>query len=118
MTNRESSLRKKYSFTFDESKRLLNLFPSLRNDVSNTASLPEKTRTKLLGKLDEIIETFDLKMQNLDIFWSFIGWMEIAFRVYGRNSIPAELKQMMRIIWLVQCRTEGRSQNSLPPIIL
>jgi hypothetical protein len=117
MTDGESSLQKKYSFTREEYEKVLNLFSVLQYDISSAGNLPDKTRTKVLGKLEEMILYFEISVNNLDVFWSFIGRSEIAFKVYGENIIPDSLKELAKTIWKVQCREEGRPSNSTPPIL-
>ncbi len=114
----ENTNQKIYSFTDDEFEKLQSLFSVLQNDISSAEAFPEKTGIKLLEKLEEIILHSERNMNDLDSLWSFIGRTEIAFRVYGKNNIPDALKEMLKIIWKVQCRVEGRAQNSLPPINL
>ncbi len=117
MTERENSLQKNYSFTQREYEKILNLFTILQKNISSAENLPDKTRTKVLEKLEGMILYFEIRVNNLDVFWSFISRSEIAFKVYEKSRIPDSLKELTRTIWQVQCREEGRPPNSSPPII-
>lgn len=113
----ESSFPKNYTFTREEYEKVLGLFSILQKDITSTVNLPDKTRIKLLQKLEEVILYFETNVKNLDVFWSFIGRSEIAFRVYKNNEIPDSFRELAKIIWHVQCREEGRPPNSTPPIL-
>lgn len=118
MVNGESSFREKYLFSEAEHKKLQSILLELQEITTSSGSLPDNTKMKLLEKLKELISNEGKEYNNLDDFWSIIGRTEIAFRVYDGNKIPDKLKELLKIIWKVQCRTEGRSPNSSPPIIL
>lgn len=114
----ECLYRKNYCFTDSEFEKLQILFSEVQNDITSSKIFPYKTKLKLLEKLEEIILQIERSMENLDSLWSFIGRIEIAFKVYGRNKIPDALKDLVKVTWQVQCRAEGREPDSLPPIIL
>lgn len=117
MSDGEGSFRTKYSFTQEESDELSNLFSMLQKEISSRDNFPDKTRIKLLEKLEEIILYFEPEVGKLDVFWSFIGRAEIAFKVYTKDAVPESLKEFAKVIWKVQCREEGRPPDSKPPII-
>ncbi|HSD64660.1 MAG TPA: hypothetical protein VLB50_12725 [Ignavibacteriaceae bacterium] len=118
MVNGESSFREKYLFSEAEHKKLQSILADLQEITTSSRSLPDKTKLKLLEKLKELISNEEKEYNNLDDFWSIIGRTEIAFRVYDENQIPDKLKEMVKLIWKVQCRNEGRSPDSPPPIII
>ena len=118
MSGRESPHHQNYLFEDSEAIRIQILLSDLHNVISSSSTLPEKTKLKLLEKIEEILKHFTTNYKNLDIFWSFIGRAEIAFKVYEKTKVPNTLKELLEIIWNVQCRTEGRSSESSPPINL
>ncbi len=116
MNTGENSIRKNYFFTQKEFEKILNMFSVLQKDITSARNLPDKTRTKLFEKLEEMILHFDITMNNLDIFWSFIGRTGIAYKVYEESIIPESLKEFTNTIWQIQCREEGRPPQADPPI--
>ncbi len=116
MNGGENSLRNNYSFTQREFEKILNLFSVLQKEITSAGNLPDKTRTKLFEKLEEMILQFDISMNNLDIFWSFIGRTGIAYKVYENGIVPESLKEFTNTIWQIQCREEDRPPGSDPPI--
>ncbi len=117
MNNGVPSVKKNYTFSKTEYENILELFSVLQKDISAAQNLPEKTRSKLFEKLEEMIMETEISVVTLDIFWSFIARLEIAFKVYEKGWIPVSLREFAGIIWKVQCRTEGRPLNAVPPIL-
>jgi hypothetical protein len=117
MKHGENSFRKNYIFNSEEYQEILQLLPVLQKDISSVPDLPDRTRIKLLEKLEDIIIKLDTCMQNLDVFWSFIGRTEIALKVYGQNRVPESIKNFTKTIWKVQCRGEGRPLDAVPPVL-
>ncbi|HKB85019.1 MAG TPA: hypothetical protein VKD08_02530 [Ignavibacteriaceae bacterium] len=116
MNGGENSLRQNYSFTQREFEKILNMFSVLQKDITSARNLPDKTRTKLFEKLEEMILQFDISMNNLDVFWAFIGRTGIAYKVYEKGIVPESLIEFTKTIWQIQCREEGRPPQSDPPI--
>jgi len=116
MHNGEISIRKNYTFSKTEYETVLELFSIIQKDLASAQNLPHKSRLKLFEKLEQLILYFEIRLDNLDLLWSFIAMTEIAFKIYERTRIPESLKELTTIIWLVQCREEGRPLNSTPPI--
>lgn len=117
MNNGVPSIQKIYTFSKAEYEEILELFSILQKEISAAQDLPEKTRSKLFEKLDEMILGAEISVMNLDVFWSFIARTEIAFRVFENGRIPLSLKEFAGIIWKAQCKTEGRPLNAVPPIL-
>jgi hypothetical protein len=117
MSTGERSFRRKYSFTEPEYYILKRILSDLYDEVSS-AGFPQKTKTKLFEMLGKLITNTEKDYTNLDNFWTIISRIEIAYRVYGHNMIPRNLKELLKLIWRVQCRTEGKSAESSPPVQL
>lgn len=116
MRNGESPIRKNYVFSRTEYEKVLELFSFIQKEIYSAQNLPHKARLKLIEKLEQMILNFEINLDNLDLFWSFIAMTEIAFKIYERTRIPESLKELTNTIWLIQCREEGRPLNSTPPI--
>lgn len=117
MSTGERSFRRKYSFTGSEYYKMKRILSDLYDEVSS-AGFPQKTKTKLFEMLGKLITNTEKDYNNLDNFWSIISRIEIACRVYGHNIFPGNLKELLKLIWKVQCRTEGKPPDSSPPIQL
>ncbi len=107
-----------YNFQQSEYEQVLRLFTNLQKEITKALNLPDLTRAKLYEKLEETILKMEIRVESLDIFWSFIARAEIAYKVYENGKIPQSLKNFAKLIWQVQCREEGRPLNSTPPIQL
>jgi hypothetical protein len=116
MHSGETSIRKNYAFSKTEYEKVLELFSIIQKELTSAGNLPHKTRLKLFEKLEQLIVYFEIRLDNLDLLWSFIAMTEIAFKIYERTRIPESLKELTNTVWLVQCRVEGRPLNSTPPI--
>ena len=117
MNNGATSIQKSYTFSTAEYENILELFSALQKEISIARHLPQTTRSKLFEKLEEMIISSGISVNNMDVFWSFIARTEIAFKVFEANRVPEQLIELAGIIWKVQCRAEGRPDDSALPIV-
>jgi hypothetical protein len=77
-----------YVFPDDDYKRIQELLNEMRDILSNTKSIPEKHKRRLLERLERMQRELHKKTSDLDRFWGFIGEVGIAAGKFGKDIKP------------------------------
>lgn len=112
-----------HGFAYQFSEHALNQTRSLLKDlrylVNSHPDMETGLKSRMIMKVDRILETLDTRVSSLDAFWGLLGesGIVVAKLFEDADSIYEKVRQIMAVVVQVQNEADGVLENSLNPFL-
>lgn len=117
----QSALSKAFAYEFSRGdlERIQTLVNELRDYIGKCKKLESDHRQRLLKRLERLQSELHKRVSDLDRFWGMIGDAGVALGKLGDDAKPIvdRIKEISRIVWRTQARTEELPSDTPPPLL-
>ncbi|MCG8092371.1 MAG: hypothetical protein JAZ17_01875 [Candidatus Thiodiazotropha endolucinida] len=108
-----------YEFSSGDLDRIQVLVNELRNLINDQSELENGHKQRLLNRLEKLQSELHKRVSDLDRFWGLVGDAGVVLGKLGKDSKPIidRIKEITKIIWNTQSRTEELPSGSKPPLL-
>ncbi|WP_323899033.1 hypothetical protein [Aeromonas hydrophila] len=108
-----------YEFSQGDLERVQLLINELRSHISESNSLEQKHRQRLLKRLEHLQSELHKRISDLDRFWGLVGDAGVVLGKLGTDAKPIvdRIKEIAEIAWKTQARAEELPSSSSNPML-
>ena len=108
-----------YEFSQGDLEKIQNLINELRNHISGIENLESDHKRRLLKRLESLQSELHKRVSDLDRFWGMIGDAGVVLGKLGEDAKPIvdRVREISRIVWRTQARTEELPSDSPIPLL-
>lgn len=107
-----------YEFSDEDVSRIQGLTNELRDLVSQTSTIDEEHRLRLLKRLEKFQSELHKRVSDLDRFWGLVGECGAVVYKLGRDAGPIiqRVREIVDIVWKAQVIAMGLPLGA-PPVL-
>ncbi len=103
-----------YEFSEEGLDRIQILINELRDLISDSNTIDENHKLRLLKRLENLQLELHKRVSNLDRFWGFVGDAGVVLGKFGKDVKPIvdRIREMLGIVWRTQAKSEELESNA------
>lgn len=103
-----------YEFPEEGLDRIQILINELRDLISDSNTIDENHKLRLLKRLENLQLELHKRVSNLDRFWGFVGDAGVVLGKFGNDVKPIvdRIREMLGIVWRTQAKSEELESNA------
>lgn len=108
-----------YEFSKSDLDRVQMLINEIRTHISESQSLEENHRLRLLKRLEKLQSELHKRVSDLDRFWGLVGDAGVVLKKLGKDAKPIvdRVREIAEITWKTQAKSENLPSGSQNPML-
>lgn len=108
-----------YEFSKSDLDRVQVLINEIRTHISESQSLEENHRLRLLKRLEKLQSELHKRVSDLDRFWGLVGDAGVVLKKLGKDAKPIvdRVREIAEITWKTQAKSENLPSGSQNPML-